>query len=1314
MNIKFIILYFLCVLFIAQSFAQGVNVNPSTGSASTVIPIYSIASGQVSMPVSLVYSGSGVKVKDVEGNAGMNWQLVTGGQVSRQVRGLPDDVSKDTVGNARLGWMNASNTAVAAINSFTIANNGGLTCANETTDISYINSHFPTNYDTEPDIFYVNAPGLSCQLVYDPGTSKFHSVNQQDLVITYTTYSSPGRYLGTITSFTIKNDKGITYTFSTPEYMVEGTNGGSANFLATKYNQYLNGIYFADSWYLTTISDQSGNAIQLNYTTALPRYSIDPVMLYVGGSTSASLQYYVKKTLYAKILSNITATNANSTAQHISVSFAWTSINYQNLGGTGQTVISSITAPGRNISFVYSPVSASTGYVRYFLRNVSDAGCSSPINYIFKYVGETQGPLGVLATYTTILPDSASTKVDYWGYYAGTAGASNLEPSVYVNPFNFSYQRYLIKVSASPGAIYAYTLSYNNRGADPTTVATGALNKIIYPQGGSTNIVYESNDYYDTPSLSVVQGGGIRVKQTIDSVGNGSTSRIVKNYSYLNSSGVSSGKPISLPSFSFTIPYSGSNTGSALWASATALSAYDLSSEEHTIMYQYAKASQTGAGSTAYQFTVPATYWDTGSAPSCSGCSSNEWYPTSNLVARSNCALPAYGPVTNYIYSYPFIPNPNYDFERGLPVKVINYNDSGTEVSETNYTYQRSFTPSTITAFKYDDNINGSLSVRSYDKYTIYYNTSELNATIISKVYDSKNLTTAQSDTTTYSYGSSNHKLLTQVQKTNSDRSIGTTIITYTKDFPNAAAGSNSYVNALYYLQQQNINTPVETYQQITRGATTLTTSASLTLFDDFTTGGTTSYLPVQQLQQVLPDGGSFTPYSIVGTVPQSSTYDSKYYPIANYTYDNTGYPSTTDDGNKNKSTTVTDHYTNQPAAIFKNVASGEFAFKDYDSYPAPSIIGFTTSGSGSYTPVGSHAGNAAGIASTQTVTSGTITKNTIAKNYIFSIWINAVTPGTMTVAVSGITSRTISYSGGWKYYELTLPAASILSSITVGIATDHNISIDDILFYPDIADVGTVTYDPTTHFKIASTDVNGVSAYYSYDQWGRLLYQFDQDKNIVQKNTYITAANVQDFVKPVLNHSPGNNSVTNITPVTLSTSSYSDPCTMAGFTYTWNFGDGTGDVVTTSAVAPAHTYATPATYVGTLTVGSPYFGSKTADTVHIIVKQSMASLSYHDYAVSGGISSVVFSNVSNTFTYNTAQLNGGQVLPGTYTVTINPVGGAYNPGTGKGYTNMVFSDGMNGQCFGYTGSPFVFTWTVIGGHTLDFSVYNDNTCPFN
>jgi hypothetical protein len=1286
-----------------------VSVNPLTGAGNVVIPIYTVSNGQISVPISISYSGNGIKPKDVEGTAGMGWQLNAGGQVSRVVKGIPDDCTKDNSGAAMLGWMSASNAGATYASAFSILNNVP-SCSNGASDISNINSYIPTNDDTEPDMFYVNAPGLSCQMVYDRSGSApaFHPVNYQDMVISYTTNGGTGNNASEIASFTITNNQGIKYVFSAAESVTETVKSGTNSYFNRHYTQYVNGITYADSWSLASITDANGNGITLSYNTASARYSRDPVELFIAGSSTQSVQYIDLQTVTPQVLDAVNITNNNSNPTSY-LSLTW---NTPQNTQTGQTYISTIQVLGRYMQFTYNNAYMAYGnYSRAFLTNFNDEGCGTPINYNFAYNGLNT------ATNTTLLADSTSNQIDYWGFYSGGASSSTLLPNEYVNPSTSGYPRYVIGATSSPGSAYTYNLpNGSNRAVTSTTVAYGSLSKITNAQGGSTNIVYEPNQYYDAPSASNIQGGGIRVKQLIDSIGTGSTNNIIRNYAYVIPAGISgagnsSGTPVSLPQYAFTIPYSGSATGLALWEAATAISAIDLSTDDHTIMYAYTTVSQTDAGSTRYHYIVPATYLSASAGPVCSGCSTTEWYPTVNYAASYSCPATT-GPIANLTYSYPFIPNPNYDFERGLPLSIISYNGSGNEVSESDYTYTRSYTPTAITAFKSEDGPTGSVA-KFYGHYTVFYNTSEMPYTVTKKIYDSNNAGQAQVSSITYAYGSAYHKLATQETATNSDNSTVNTFFKYVKDYNAPSGSSNANISALYNLALLNINAPVETYQQVTRNSATVTTAATLNLYSASTYGAFTNYLPSQLKKMVLPDGAgsatspaAFAPYTITGGSPVN---DPRYVTVANFDkYDNTGYLQTADDNFKHIQTSFFDHTSNRPTVVFKNASYNEVAFNDFDSQFAPPVSLFTITGVGSYAPVGSHAGNAAGIAANvQTVTTQPITKNTAAQNYILSIWINPSAAGTLTINGAS-TGYSIPYTTlSWTYYEMKIPAANLGTTFTLSFTSSQNISIDDVLLYPDVAEATTATYDQTGHYKIAETNTNGVSAYYINDQWGRLLYAIDQDKNIVARKQFISAVNYQSFFAPTITapttiYSGVQELYSNATP---------NVCLTDGMTYTWNFGDGTSNVVATTNAAQAHTYAANGTYTITVTVTSPILGTKTGTLSVTAVTLTSVKINYTNYCTPGGkvpsALEVSFVQGSTTvYTFTAAQLaTGPTIVPGTYTINIYPTGTQYNSVSNPtGYSSVTYS-GATSRCWNYTGSSFSVTDNLTYTPTIYFGI---------
>jgi len=1282
----------ICTIFIfccLKTFGQSaVNVSTLTGAANVTIPVYNIARGQVSCPINLVYNSSGVKPKDVEGTAGMGWQLQVGGSVSRQVKGLPDDAYQDNLGNKNLvGWLyNAA--GATSITNFTPANTGtGVNCTNETNDISYISSHFSYLSDTEPDQFSVNAPGLSCQLYYDAANAKFVTVPYQDLVITYTTdnNTSSATYKN-ITSFTIINDQGIKYVFSVPESVTQqAVTSSTVNFFKSTYNQYKNGINYYDNWFLSKMTDANGNGVIFNYTAANPRYSSDPVQLYLysGSSYSQQLQYKINNTVTPQVLANIQTIALNLTPQIFT--FNWAYI------GSGQTIISNITGQGRLLLFGYTPISyPGSSYTRDFLTQFTDNGvvCSSPINYQFAYNGVTGS--------TTTLPDSTSTQVDYWGYYSTNPNNGSLMPAVFAVPGNSSANHPYQVCATSTNPDYTYSIPGTNRAADASVISTGQLSTVTYAQGGNTTITYEPNDYYDPTVSAVVKGGGVRVTQITDYDGINVANNIVRNYSYTDASGNSSGKPITLPEYAFSIPYSGTATGLALTENSTALSAIDLSEGDHTIMYANVSVGQTGIGKTNYQYYLPAMNWD--NQGQCSSCGTSDWLPTGNLAARTNCT-PAYGPVNNNIYSYPFTPNANYDFERGLLQKVMSYDNSSNKVSEADYTYQRTGTPHTITAFRYDQNTNVN-TIEAYAKYIINTSAGELRTQEIKTVYNSAS---PISTTATYTYGAVQHKLAQQ-QVVNSDGSTLISNIKYVKDYTVSSGSSDPNIDALYNLQQLNINIPVETTQQVKNGAITQTTSAGLTLFKSFSENGSTFYLPSQQLKFLAPNGTStFQPFTITSGV---KSYDPGYIPIANFTvYDDFGILQTMDDANKNVQTTITDHNSYLPVAIFKKTAMGEIGFDDFDSaLPIPNPV-FNFSGTSWGTPVGSHAGNAYGLSSSQVIQTS-INKNSAANNYIFSMWINAPAGGSLHLTFTSA-HQTLTYTesygtmGAWKYYEWKLPVNSIDPTVGATITSTTNIGIDDILFYPENAEVSTFAYDSNFH-NIAATNTNGVSTYYNYDIWGRLLYVYDQDKNIVQKKAYITAADKQNFTGG--NSFSFSGSGENINGEYYPNSPFTfiaGPPTMCytdGITYTWHFSDGPDIVTTTPSLS--HSFTTVGTKTVSVTMSSPFFGQQTTPTQSITITNNLYVTTQNSTTGGTGFDDVDFYQ-GGSLVYHFTQANidaGTAIVPrGIYTIIVTAHGSAYVSHTGSGYASVSLHQGQtsNAICFNHS-SLGSYTFTSV------------------
>src|SRR5690349_3337829 len=63
-----------------------IPINMSSGAMSTSIDLYTVHTANLSVPISLSYSSSGVRVDQIASNVGMNWSLNAGGVISRIIR----------------------------------------------------------------------------------------------------------------------------------------------------------------------------------------------------------------------------------------------------------------------------------------------------------------------------------------------------------------------------------------------------------------------------------------------------------------------------------------------------------------------------------------------------------------------------------------------------------------------------------------------------------------------------------------------------------------------------------------------------------------------------------------------------------------------------------------------------------------------------------------------------------------------------------------------------------------------------------------------------------------------------------------------------------------------------------------------------------------------------------------------------------------------------------------------------------------------------------------------------------------------------
>jgi YD repeat-containing protein len=153
---------------------------------------------------------------------------------------------------------------------------------------------------------------------------------------------------------------------------------------------------------------------------------------------------------------------------------------------------------------------------------------------------------------TVKLPPINSFSVDFLGYYNNSQDALNVatftikpKPILYYYPNNFEKSLLPFPISNLQGYVLP---GFFNRESNSNIdyVRAWSLNKIQYPIGGSTELIYEQNEFEEFGQN--IKGGGLRIEKQILNDGFG-VARTLK-YSYLKENSVlSSGKLSSYPYF---------------------------------------------------------------------------------------------------------------------------------------------------------------------------------------------------------------------------------------------------------------------------------------------------------------------------------------------------------------------------------------------------------------------------------------------------------------------------------------------------------------------------------------------------------------------------------------------------------------------------------------------------------------------------------------------------------------------------------------------------------------------------------------------
>ncbi|MBD0832819.1 hypothetical protein [Aestuariibaculum sediminum] len=464
----------------AQAFTKygDMPVSYYAGKPEISIPIYTIQGRELSVPVSITYDASGIKIQSLATSVGAGWNLNSGGMINRQINDLADDMISGKP--SREIFDSDVRSFNTYLNSLRNPSNGYYShfenyehALLDIIDFQAIKSDQAIgDADLMPDIFSFNAPGLSGSTIINPDTGNAISIDDPDILVNYSKNAG-----GSIISWTITSVNGTIYYFqkaeeTTASYSSDASEGtriyNSAWHLTKIESPSKRDVFefvYLDQPYWNQFQSYHNRTIKQNRLTACGEINYDPSLATNTYTITNNLNDYKIK----QPIINVIKYNGTEVMR-----FGYSG---NRLDLSGRNKLSSI------------DIKYGSEVLRTFTLNHSYFMSSNPISeedyrlrldsielqgYYNLQVGETNAPPQIYSfNYygNGILPGRNSLAIDYLGYYNGKTTNNTLVPK-HID-------------------IYGNNFSGADRNADFNYAQKGMLKEIIYPTGGATEFVYD-------------------------------------------------------------------------------------------------------------------------------------------------------------------------------------------------------------------------------------------------------------------------------------------------------------------------------------------------------------------------------------------------------------------------------------------------------------------------------------------------------------------------------------------------------------------------------------------------------------------------------------------------------------------------------------------------------------------------------------------------------------------------------------------------------------------------------------------------------
>ncbi|MCD1118735.1 hypothetical protein [Chryseobacterium turcicum] len=459
---------------------EEVPVNNYTGTPDISIPLFSVSthSKDINLEVALKYHPANVKGDNIAGEAGLGWSLLSGGSISRTVRGLPDEIFVH-------GNTNGTISSKIGLYHDNIMGDDNNYYNNDISVLSQLAYNFPNKankfywetiekgkFDTEHDLWQFNFMGNSGRFYIKKNQSGIlEVVPLSDYRVKITNhYSMINNNPYVPIGFTIYDEKGYQYIFD----VSETTSTSQAVENRSLYNpnsSMSSNTEFRSSFQLKEIKDPNNNLlIQYDfYDTEF--IEVNNSSNFIQNYYPDGYEYYSKYNCFNEIqpsqqvVNSLSRTKVKKIKNIIVTDYSKISVEYATDRNDSNIQLNNKVVRVSKMIFkdfgdkIIKKVNFNYGYSnvlknRLILKEVvEDFGINTqPLKYIFSYNEIDQNLNGTIA-------------LDYWGNFNLVTNNCNSQ--------NLSTLRV----------------------PTPQTSNLDLLNKVQYPTGGSSIFVFESNTY---------------------------------------------------------------------------------------------------------------------------------------------------------------------------------------------------------------------------------------------------------------------------------------------------------------------------------------------------------------------------------------------------------------------------------------------------------------------------------------------------------------------------------------------------------------------------------------------------------------------------------------------------------------------------------------------------------------------------------------------------------------------------------------------------------------------------------------------------